>query len=161
MNVYLDAVFFPRIFEDERIFQQEGWRYELESRDAPLTYNGVVYNEMKGAYSSPERIFFAKIQQGLFPDTPYGLESGGAPDAIPNLTEKQFLAFHKNYYHPSNAWIYCYGDDDPEERLRRLASYLDEYEPRPVESAVAAQPPFDAPGRLDEHYDPGDEADEA
>ena len=112
MHVYLDAVFYPNIYKKEAIFRQEGWSYELESPDADLTYNGVVYNEMKGAFSSPEEVLEREIMNTLFPDTPYGVESGGDPDCIPQLTYEQYLDFHRKYYHPSNSYIYLYGDMD-------------------------------------------------
>ena len=100
MDVYLDAVFYPSIYTQPETLMQEGWHYELEDRDRPLTYKGVVYNEMKGAFSSPEQVLFRKIQESLYPDTPYACESGGDPDFIPELTQEQFEAFHKKYYHP-------------------------------------------------------------
>ena len=109
MHVYLDAVFRPNIYEHKEIFLQEGWHYELESVDGPLKYNGVVYNEMKGAFSSPEQVLYRKISQTLYPDTTYGVESGGDPANIPDLSYEQFLDFHRRYYHPSNAWLYLYG----------------------------------------------------
>src|SRR5690554_3640701 len=118
MDVYLDAVFYPNIYEKPEILMQEGWHYELEDRDQPLTYKGVVYNEMKGAFSSPEQVLFRKIQESLYPDTPYGNESGGDPDFIPDLTQEQFKEFHKKYYHPSNSYIYLYGDGDLDAHLR-------------------------------------------
>ena len=106
MNVYLDAVFYPNIYTKEEIFRQEGWSYQLESVDSPLKYNGVVYNEMKGAFSSADEILDREIFNALFPDTPYGVESGGDPRCIPDLTYEDFLAFHSRYYHPSNSYIY-------------------------------------------------------
>jgi len=143
IDVYLDAVFYPRI--TRHIFQQEGWHLELESIDGDLTYKGVVFNEMKGAYSSPERLMSEYAQQTLFPDTPYGIDSGGRPQDIPRLTYEQFTAFHHRYYHPSNARIFFYGDDDPAERLRIIETYLDEFEARPVDAEVPIQKPFDMP----------------
>ena len=112
MDVYLDAVFYPRIYEKPEILMQEGWHYELNKPEDPITYRGVVYNEMKGAFSSPEQVLMRKIQESLFPDTPYGVESGGDPEVIPTLTQEQFVAFHRKYYHPSNCYIYLYGDMD-------------------------------------------------
>ena len=108
MDVYLDAVFHPNIYAKEEIFRQEGWHYELEEIDGELTYNGVVYNEMKGAFSSPEDVLDREIMAALFPDTPYGNESGGDPEVIPELTWEQFLDFHKKYYHLS-VWEYGHG----------------------------------------------------
>ena len=126
IDVYLDAVFYPRITEST--LQQEGWHYELESPDAPLTFKGVVFNEMKGAYSSPDRVIGTKTEQALFPDTIYGVDSGGDPAVIPDLTYPKFKQFHATYYHPSNARIYFYGDDDPEERLRLIDDFITEFQ---------------------------------
>ncbi|MEE1242866.1 MAG: insulinase family protein [Frisingicoccus sp.] len=145
MHVYLDAVFRPNIYEHKEIFQQEGWHYELESLDAPIKYNGVVYNEMKGAFSSPEQVLFRKISQTLFPDTTYGVESGGDPVNIPDLTYEEFLDFHQRYYHPSNAWIYLYGDMDGEEKLTFIDEhYLKNYDAIDIDSSVRMQPAFDS-----------------
>ncbi len=116
MHVYMDAVFYPNIYKEEKIFKQEGWHYHLDSVDGPLTYNGVVFNEMKGVFSSPEQLIERKIQQSLYPDTGYGFESGGDPVDIPNLTYRDYLDFHSKYYHPSNSYIYLYGDMDMEEK---------------------------------------------
>ncbi len=118
IDVYLDAVFFPRL--TPQIFQQEGWHYELDAPDAPLTYKGVVFNEMKGNYSSPDSMLHELSQQSLYPDITYGLDSGGDPKHIPDLTYAQLKAFHQRHYHPSNAKLFFYGDDDPDERLRLL-----------------------------------------
>lgn len=145
IDVYLDAVFYPRI--TRHIFQQEGWHLELESMDGDFAYKGVVFNEMKGAYSSPERLMSEYSQHTLFPDTPYGIDSGGRPQDIPRLSYEQFIDFHRRYYHPSNARIFFYGDDDPAERLRIIGAYLDEFEARPVDADVPVQQPFDAPRR--------------
>ena len=117
MSVYLDAVFYPNIYNEEKIFRQEGWSYNLESEEDALTYNGVVYNEMKGAFSSPESVLDRVVLNTLFPDTSYANESGGDPEVIPELTYEQFLDFHRTYYHPSNSYIYLYGDMDMEEKL--------------------------------------------
>ena len=106
MDVYMDAVLHPNIYKEEKIFRQEGWHYELESETAPLIYNGVVYNEMKGAYSSPESLLDSMTQKTLFPDNCYGKDSGGDPAYIPDLTYEKFLDFHRTYYHPSNGYIY-------------------------------------------------------
>lgn len=145
MHVYLDAVFRPNIYKHKEIFLQEGWHYELEDPSEPLRYNGVVYNEMKGAFSSPEQILFRKISQTLYPDTTYGVESGGDPADIPNLTYEDFLDFHKRYYHPSNAWLYLYGDMDVEEKLRFIDEhYLSHYDKIEVDSSIQVQKPFDA-----------------
>ncbi len=117
MHIYLDAAFYPNIYQDENIFKQEGWHYELKDLDAPLTINGVVYNEMKGAFSDPDDVMEREIMNALFPDTCYGVESGGDPDEIPNLTYEQFLDFHRTLYHPANSYIYLYGNMDVWEKL--------------------------------------------
>lgn len=146
MDVYMDAVLHPNIYKEEKIFRQEGWHYELESKDAPLIYNGVVYNEMKGAYSSPESILDSVTQKTLFPDTCYGKDSGGDPVHIPELSYEKFLDFHRTYYHPSNSYIYLYGNMDMAEKLAWLdAEYLSHYEERPVDSRIREQKAFDAP----------------
>ena len=143
MDVYLDAVFHPNIYRNEKIFRQEGWHYELEEENGPLTLNGVVYNEMKGVFSSPESILDRYTKTVLFPDTTYRFESGGDPDEIPNLTYEQFLAFHKNYYHPSNSYIYLYGNMDMEEKLEFLdREYLSHYDRTFVDSEIPLQSPF-------------------
>ncbi|GIV76887.1 MAG: peptidase M16 [Litorilinea sp.] len=146
VDVYLDAVFHPLITPYH--LQQEGWHYELESLDAPLTYKGVVFNEMKGAYSSPDSLLYRYSQQSLFPDTPYGRDSGGDPRVIPELTYQAFREFHRRYYHPSNAFIYFYGDDDPEARLRIIGEALQGYGRAEVQAEVPLQPPFPGPRRL-------------
>ena len=145
IDVYLDAVFYPRLTPE--VLQQEGWHYELEDPGNPLRYKGVVFNEMKGAYSDPERILGERIQQSIFPDTTYGVDSGGDPRHIPALTFDQFKRFHDDFYHPSNARIYFYGDDDPEHRLALLHDYLSEYEAHTVDSTIGTQPRFAAPKR--------------
>ncbi len=146
MDVYMDAVLHPNIYKEEKIFRQEGWHYELESKDAPLIYNGVVYNEMKGAYSSPESILDSVTQKTLFPDTCYGKDSGGDPVHIPELSYEKFLDFHRTYYHPSNSYIYLYGDMDMAEKLTWLdEEYLSHYEERPVDSRIREQKAFAEP----------------
>ncbi|MCI8517753.1 MAG: insulinase family protein [Hungatella sp.] len=146
MDVYLDAVFNPNIYREPKIFMQEGWHYELEDEDQALTINGVVYNEMKGAFSSPESVLERYTQKMLFPDTCYGHESGGDPKDIPDLTYEEFLDFHRTYYHPSNSYIYLYGDMDMDKKLRWLdEAYLSGYDRRAVDSAVREQKGFDAP----------------
>jgi Zn-dependent M16 (insulinase) family peptidase len=137
IDVYLDAVFYPRL--TPFIFQQEGWHYEMESPDDPVTFKGVVFNEMKGARSSPDNLLAEYSLRSLFPDTPYGFDSGGDPSQIPNLTFEQFKAFHEKYYHPSNSRIYFYGDDDPEERLKVIDGYLREFSAMDVDSMVPLQ----------------------
>ena len=157
VDVYLDAVFYPLI--PPTTLQQEGWHYELENADDPLTFKGVVFNEMKGAYSSPDSVLYRSSQRSLFPDTTYGVDSGGDPEQIPNLTYEQFKGFHDTFYHPSNARIYFYGDDAPEERLRILNEYLKDFERIEPNSNVALQQPFAAPKRLVETYDVGEDGD--
>lgn len=151
MDVYMDAVLHPNIYKNKKIFQQEGWHYELEAPEAPVTLNGVVYNEMKGAYSSPDELMTQLCDEALFPDTCYGQDSGGTPNKIPELTYEQFLDFHRKYYHPSNSYIYLYGDMDVEEKLRWLdEAYLNQYDQIEVDSQIAMQKPFDAP--KEEHH---------
>lgn len=143
MDVYLDAVFYPNIYKYPEIMMQEGWHYELDNKDAEITYKGVVYNEMKGAFSSPESILFRKISESLFPDTQYGVESGGDPDVIPELTQKQFEDFHKKYYHPSNSYICLYGDMDIIEKLKFLdEEYLKNFNRIEVDSKILLQKSF-------------------
>ncbi len=153
IDVYLDAVFFPRL--TPHIFQQEGWHYELDKPDAPLAYKGVVFNEMKGNYSSPDSMLRELSQQSLYPDITYGLDSGGDPKHIPDLTYEELKAFHQRHYHPSNAKLFFYGDDDPEERLRLLDACLDEFERINVDFGVPLQPRFAAPKRLTKTYAAG------
>ncbi|KAB1441632.1 insulinase family protein [Pseudodesulfovibrio senegalensis] len=142
MDVYLDAVFYPNLTENT--LRQEGWHYELEAPDKDMTYKGVVYNEMKGAYSSPDSLLYEHSQQSLFPDTTYGLDSGGDPATIPDLTWEKFSEFHRTHYHPSNAYAFFYGDDDPEKRLEKLGEYFDQFEPLdPSFSRVPLQPRFE------------------
>lgn len=143
IHVYMDAVFYPNIYEKEEIFRQEGWHYELESEDGPLTLNGVVYNEMKGAFSSPEGVLEREILNSLYPDTTYANESGGDPEAIPNLKYSEFLDFHSRYYHPSNSYIFLYGDCDMVQKLTWLdENYLSKYDCLPVDSEVRTQKAF-------------------
>nr|MCR5426265.1 insulinase family protein [Lachnospiraceae bacterium] len=144
MHVYLDAVFYPKVYENESIFRQEGWHYEFDE-DGKLFINGVVYNEMKGALSTPDDILEREIMNSLYPDVCYGVESGGDPEFIPDLTYEQFLDFHRAYYHPSNSYIYLYGDMDMAEQLEFIdAHYLSHFEYRAVDSEVGLQKPFSA-----------------
>lgn len=144
MHVYLDAVFYPNIYQKEEIFRQEGWSYQLEKPEGPLKYNGVVYNEMKGAFSSPDEVLEREIMNSLFPDTPYGCESGGDPDHIPELSYEEFLEFHKTYYHPSNSYIYLYGNMDMAEKLEFLDEhYLSAFEKLEIDSSIPMQPAFE------------------
>lgn len=143
MDVYLDAVFHPNIYHEEKIFRQEGWHYELEDAEDVLTINGVVYNEMKGAFSSPDDVLWREIMNSLYPHTAYAVESGGDPDVIPELTYENFLAFHKKYYHPSNSYIYLYGNMDMAEKLQYMdEEYLSHYDALAVESELAMEKPF-------------------
>ncbi len=152
MHVYLDAVFFPNIYEREEIFRQEGWSYQIENTDAPLTYNGVVYNEMKGVFSSPEELLERNMMNLLFPDSPYGVESGGDPEVIPDLSYEDFLAFHKKYYHPSNCYIYLYGKMDMAEKLNFIdREYLSQFESKDISSEIIRQQPFAS--RREEYMD--------
>jgi Zn-dependent M16 (insulinase) family peptidase len=157
-DVYMDAVFHPLI--PPHILEQEGWHYELESTDSPLEFKGVVFNEMKGAYSSPENRLGDQIQQSLFPDTPYAHDAGGNPKDIPSLTFEQYKGFHQTYYHPSNALIYFYGDDEPEARLEFLDGYLNEFDARAVDADVPLQPPFEEERRITAKYPGGEDGEE-
>lgn len=140
MDVYLDAVFFPNFLKDSQILQQEGWHYELASPDGPLTYSGVVYNEMKGVFSSPDSQLDRYVMRHLFPDTTYGVESGGDPDDIPGLTQEDFVAFHKRFYHPSNSYIFLYGDLDIDDTLAFMdREYLSTFTAIDAQTAVARQ----------------------
>ena len=143
MHVYMDAVFYPNIYQNDKTFRQEGWSYHLDDPDGELTLSGVVYNEMKGAFSSPEGVLDRVILNSLFPDTSYANESGGDPEVIPELTYEQFLDFHRKYYHPSNSYIYLYGDMDMEEKLRWLdEKYLSDFDQIEVDSEIRNQQPF-------------------
>ena len=153
MHVYMDAVFYPNIYKEEKIFRQEGWHYEMENTDAPLTVNGVVYNEMKGAFSSPDDVLDREILNSLYPDTAYGVESGGAPECIPDLTYEEFLDFHRQYYHPANSYIYLYGNADMEERLRWLdEKYLGAYDAIEVASFPGTQESFAGVKKLQKEF---------
>lgn len=143
MDIYLDAALFPRIYSEPRIFQQEGWHHELNSKDEAITYKGVVYNEMKGAYSDPFREVDYQRNRALLPDTPYRFSSGGYPAAIPTLTYEQFLNFHKTYYHPSNSLVFLYGNGDLDRELAFVDSnYLSQFSKTSINSAIALQKPF-------------------
>ena len=153
MHVYMDAVFYPNIYQHEEIFKQEGWSYKLDSAESDLEYNGVVYNEMKGAFSSPEGVLDRVILNSLFPDTTYANESGGDPKNIPDLTYENFLAFHSKYYHPANSYIYLYGDMDMEEKLNWLdTEYLNQFDKIEVESEIKEQPAFEKVLELEQNY---------
>ena len=159
IDVYMDAVFYPRI--TPQTLQQEGWHHELQSRDEPMTFKGVVFNEMKGAYSSPANLLGRHSQRSLFPDTPYGLDSGGDPEKIPNLTYEQFKAFHGTYYHPSNARIFFYGDDDPDERLRLVQAYLKGFSRIEPRSDIPLQARFEQPLKVTVPFDAGEDEGQA
>lgn len=162
VDIYLDAVFHPNIYKHEEIFMQEGWHYEMTEPDGELTINGVVYNEMKGAFSSPEDVLEREILNSLFPDNTYSIESGGDPKVIPELTYQGFLDFHKKYYHPSNSYIYFYGDMDIEEKLNKLdEEYLSNYDFLQVDSAIELQKPFDKLKRINKKYSASMEDEEA
>ena len=143
MDVYLDAVFYPRVREDAEIVMQEGWHYELENADDELTYKGVVFNEMKGVYSSPDSVLERQMMRELFPDTTYGVDSGGDPDYITDLTYEEFQEFYRVHYHPSNSYIFLYGDMNIEEQLAFLNDeYLSHFDAIEVHTEVALQAPF-------------------
>jgi Zn-dependent M16 (insulinase) family peptidase len=165
VDVYLDAVLHPKCVADPRTFAQEGWHYEVEEKEggaavgsapvpgAAVRLKGVVFNEMKGVYSSPDAVHGRAVQQALFPDNTYAADSGGDPASIPDLTFAEFAAFHARYYHPSNARFWFYGDDPAEERLVRLGAYLDEFERRDAsDSEVVPQPLFTSPRRVVAKY---------
>jgi len=158
MHVYLDAVFYPNIYRKREIFGQEGWHYSLNDEEDELKINGVVYNEMKGAFSSPEQQLFRLNFNSLFPDTPYGVESGGDPEFIPKLTYDEFLEFHRTYYHPSNSYIFLYGDMDFTERLDWLdKEYLSYFDCLKVDSEIPLQKGFDSLNEVEAFYSLGEE----
>ena len=160
MDVYMDAVLHPRIYSHEEIFKQEGWHYELEDVNGELKLNGVVYNEMKGAFSSADDVVDEDIMHSLFPDTTYGVCSGGDPEVIPSLTYEDYLDFHRFYYHPSNSYIYLYGNFDMEERLRWLdEEYLSKYDFQFVDSEVTLQKSFAEPKTIYKNYPIGADED--
>ena len=153
MSVYMDAVFHPNIYKYQEIFKQEGWHYELESEDAPVTINGVVYNEMKGAFSSPDDVLSRQIMTSLFPDTTYANVSGGDPLHIPELTYEEYLDFHRRYYHPCNSYIYLYGDMDVAEKLAWMdEAYLGKYEAIGLDSEIKLQKSFEKPIEMTHKY---------
>ncbi len=153
MDVYLDAVFHPNIYKQEKIFKQEGWHYECEDADGDITINGVVYNEMKGAYSSADDLLDREIFNQLYPDTAYGVDSGGKPANIPDLTYRDFIHFHQTYYHPSNSYIYLYGNMDMAERLEYLdKEYLSHYDYLEINSEITKQQTFEKPVNVQKFY---------
>ncbi len=155
IDVYMDAVLHPTL--SEYTLRQEGWHYELEDLDSPMSYKGIVFNEMKGAYSSPDNRLASVTQSTLFPDHLYSLDSGGDPEVIPDLTYEKFVDYHKKYYHPSNAFVYFYGDDDPDERLRRMDAYFEGFETKVLDSSIPLCPPFVQPRQATYSYDAGEE----
>ena len=161
MHVYLDAVFYPNIYEKKEILMQEGWHYEVDEETGDLKYNGVVFNEMKGVYSNPEQQLYRVIEKSLLDNTAYGYESGGDPVHIPELTYEDFLDFHKKYYHPSNSYIYLYGDMDAVAELEFIdEKYLNSFEYLEIDSALTDEPEFDEPKHIVEHYCLSDADDE-
>ena len=153
VDVYLDAVLHPKCVDDELTFKQEGWHLELNPGEEEMTLKGVVFNEMKGVYSQPDSVFYRTIQAELFPDNTYGVDSGGDPQVIPDLTFAEFRSFHQRYYHPSNARFWFYGDDAPEKRLELLAAFLDDFEPRAVDdSKIVPQPLWTQPRQVTRHF---------
>jgi presequence protease len=157
IDVYMDAVFHPLI--TEQTLMQEGWHYELDDLTKPLTYKGVVFNEMKGVYSSPEDVLGTVAINSLFPRHVYGVDSGGDPRRIPDLTYENFKAFHASYYHPSNAFIFFYGNDDPEARLKLMEGYLKPYKKTRVKSQIPLKKPFKRPKKVQYTYDAGQDTD--
>lgn len=153
MDVYMDAVFYPNIYDHEEIFRQEGWHYEMEDKDSPLTINGVVYNEMKGAFSSPDDVLSREILNSLYPDNAYQYESGGDPKVVPTLTYETFLDFHRRYYHPVNSFIYLYGNMDMNERLDYLdKEYLSKFDAIELDSHIEKQEAFAEPKEITKEY---------
>lgn len=150
IDVYLDAVFYPNL--TPYTLKQEGWHYDLDAPEAEMTFKGVVFNEMKGAYSDPNNLLARLAQQSLFPDNTYGVDSGGDPAVIPDLTFEQFMAFHETYYHPSNALVFFYGDDPVEARLRIIDEYVREFEPKQIDATIALQSRYTAPQHFTEAY---------
>ena len=153
MHVYLDAVFNPMLETDPRIMEQEGWHHELNSKNDDIVYKGVVYNEMKGAYSSPRRELGYQINKILFPDNTYGVSSGGYPTEIPNLTQEYFVNFHKKFYNPSNSYILLYGNADLDKELSFIDSeYLSKYDDPGTKIEIPLQKPFDAMKTAEKSY---------
>lgn len=158
MGVYTDAVFRPNIYKSEEIFLQEGWHYQLDSRDSDLIYNGIVYNEMKGSFSSPEKILDQANMRSLLPSTPYSYVSGGAPESITDLSYEEFLSFYGKYYHPSNSYIYLYGNMDAAERLSWLdENYLGKYDKAGIDSEIPLQAPLNTMSEAVHYYPVGED----
>ncbi len=153
VHVYLDAVLYPNIYREEKIFRQEGWHYEMEDLSEELSLNGVVYNEMKGAFSSPDDVVEREIMNSLYPNTTYGLESGGDPEVIPELTYEEFLDFHRKYYHPSNSYVYLYGNMDAAEYLTFMdENYFSSFEELEVDSVIRKEEAFQMPKEIVKEY---------
>ncbi|MDR1478984.1 MAG: insulinase family protein [Planctomycetaceae bacterium] len=153
MNVYMDAVLFPRVLELPEILMQEGWHYEIDPKTEELSYNGIVYNEMKGTYSSPQRYLYRKIQQSMYTDSTYGYDSGGDPDSIPELTVEKFRAFHQKFYHPSNAMIFLYGNGDIKKHLHFLdTEYLNQFDRKTIDVEITTPKTFDQPKSFEFEY---------
>lgn len=157
IDVYMDAVLHPLI--SEQTLMQEGWHYEISDPSEPLTYKGVVFNEMKGAYSSPDGVLEKRVIESLFPKHVYGVDSGGDPRHIPDLTYENFRNFWETYYHPSNSFVYFYGNDDPEKRLQLMEGYLKPYKKKKVKSIVPLAKPFKSPKKVEAVYNAGDDQD--
>jgi presequence protease len=157
IDVYMDAVLHPII--SEQTLMQEGWHYEISDPGEPLTYKGVVFNEMKGAYSSPDNVLETYVIESLFPKHIYGVDSGGDPRHIPDLTYENFRNFWETYYHPSNSFIFFYGNDDPDTRLKLMEGYLKPYKKKKVKSVVPLAKPFKRPKKVEAAYDAGDDTD--
>ena len=153
MDIYLDAVFFPRIYDYDEIMMQEGWHYELENMEDELVYKGVVYNEMKGALSSPDNFMMRRIMATLLPDTPFRYNSGGDPDYIPDLTHDQFKAYHRKFYHPSNSYLFLSGNGDIEKQLKFIdEDFLSHFDKMDIKKNIVTQPAFDQPKEFLEEY---------
>ncbi len=162
MDVYLDAVFYPNIYKNKEILMQEGWHYDLENKEDELTYKGVVYNEMKGAFSSPEGILMRKIQETLFPDNTYSNESGGDPKYIPDLTYQQFIDTHKKYYHPSNSYIFLYGDMNLEKCLKFInEEYLSDFNKKEIDADIKPQEKYSSIKEVEYTYSISEEDDDS
>eukprot|EP00929_Paragymnodinium_shiwhaense_P008297 TRINITY_DN112249_c0_g1_i1.p1 TRINITY_DN112249_c0_g1~~TRINITY_DN112249_c0_g1_i1.p1 ORF type:complete len:1133 (+),score=332.94 TRINITY_DN112249_c0_g1_i1:73-3471(+) len=159
IDVYLDAVLHPRAVSDPRVLAQEGWHYEIEKKEDPLVFKGVVFNEMKGVYSSPDSSHSRASMSSLFPDTAYGVDSGGDPKEIPNLTFDYLKNFHGKYYHPSNAKFWFYGDDPAARRLELLDEFLRDFDPITPDSEILLQPKFSEPKRMVSEFAVGEDED--
>ena len=120
LSVYMDAVFFPKAIQDPRIIKREGWRYEIHPKTKKISINGVVFNEMKGAFSNPRRLLWLNLNRHLLPQTPYAYSSGGFPEKVATLQFEQIVEAHKKYYHPQNSLICLYGDIDYQKTLATI-----------------------------------------